>query len=97
MACHRGRQVALCMLWWRDRDTGRSLATLSRTALQKVLGDMNIFQRLGSAAPEQKVFELFPQPQLQDQTSEMAAVQMMCARIGILFRLLRERRRNVLF
>ena len=24
---------------------------------------MSLFQRLGSAAPEQKVFELFPQPQ----------------------------------
>jgi hypothetical protein len=30
---------------------------------------MSLFQRLGSAAPEQKVFDLFPQPQLQDQTS----------------------------
>ena len=31
---------------------------------------MSLFQRLGSAAPQQKVFELFPQPQQQDQTSE---------------------------
>ena len=33
---------------------------------------MSLFQRLGSAAPEQKVFDLFPQPQLQDQTSAPA-------------------------
>jgi len=33
---------------------------------------MSLFQRLGSAAPQQKVFELFPQPQQQDQTSETA-------------------------
>jgi hypothetical protein len=33
---------------------------------------MSLFQRLGSAAPQQKVFELFPQPQQQDQTSEPA-------------------------
>jgi hypothetical protein len=31
---------------------------------------MSLFQRLGSAAPQQKVFELFPQPQQQDQTIE---------------------------
>jgi hypothetical protein len=31
---------------------------------------MSLFHRLGSAAPQQKVFELFPQPQQQDQTSE---------------------------
>jgi hypothetical protein len=31
---------------------------------------MSLFQRLGSAAPQQKVFELFPQPQQQDQTGE---------------------------
>jgi hypothetical protein len=31
---------------------------------------MSLFQRLGSAAPQQKVFDLFPQPQQQDQTSE---------------------------
>jgi hypothetical protein len=31
---------------------------------------MSLFQRLGAAAPQQKVFELFPQPQQQDQTSE---------------------------
>jgi hypothetical protein len=33
---------------------------------------MSLFQRLGSAAPEQKVFDLFPQPQQQDQTSARA-------------------------
>jgi hypothetical protein len=31
---------------------------------------MSLFQRLGSAAPQQKVFELFPQLQQPDQTSE---------------------------
>jgi hypothetical protein len=30
---------------------------------------MSLFQRLGSAAPEEEIFELFPQTQLSDQTS----------------------------
>jgi hypothetical protein len=30
---------------------------------------MSLFQRLGSAAPEEKVYDLFPQPQQQDETS----------------------------
>jgi hypothetical protein len=33
---------------------------------------LSLFQRLGSAAPEQEVFDLYPQPQEQDQTSALA-------------------------
>jgi hypothetical protein len=35
---------------------------------------MSLFQRLGSAAPEQEVFELFPQPQPQAETTVTAAL-----------------------
>jgi hypothetical protein len=37
---------------------------------------MSLFQRLGSVAPEQKVFELFPQPQPQPETTVPAAYRL---------------------